>query len=84
MGRVVIRAIKAFVDGGGSWDDVDRLKDTARFGDDAFGFGDRIREVTDPLGYVAETAKTVDDRSPKASARTRGFARPRAGSEPVE
>jgi hypothetical protein len=25
MGRVVIRSIKAFVDGGGSWSDVDKL-----------------------------------------------------------
>jgi hypothetical protein len=33
MGRVVIRAIKACVDGGGSWDDVDKLKQTAHLGD---------------------------------------------------
>ncbi len=65
MGRVVIRAIKAFVDGGGSWKDVDKLKDTALVGDDTSGFrsrlGERFDAVLDPLGYMAETAKTADE-----------------------
>src|SRR5208337_2785280 len=61
MGRVVIRAIKAYVDGGGSWSDVDKLKDTALLGYDTFGFLDGIGKFIDPLGYMAETAKTVDE-----------------------
>jgi hypothetical protein len=46
MGRVVIRAIKAFVDGGGSWSDVDKLKQTAQLGD----LGQAYGVVVDPLG----------------------------------
>jgi hypothetical protein len=57
MGRVVIRAIKAFVDGGGSWNDVDKLKLTAQLGD----FGQAYGLVVDPLGYMAETARAADE-----------------------
>ena len=57
MGRVVIRAIKAFVDGGGSWSDVDKLKQTAQLGD----LGQAYGVVVDPLGYMAETATTADE-----------------------
>jgi hypothetical protein len=57
MGRVVIRAIKAFVDGGGSWDDVDKLKTTAQLGD----FGRSFGLTVDPLGYMAETAATANE-----------------------
>lgn len=53
MGRVVIRAIKAFTDGGGSWDDVDKLKITAA--------GHGLFEGFDPLGYMAETAAMADE-----------------------
>ena len=49
--RVVIRAIQAFADGGGSWDDVDKLKITA-IGHDFF-------PGVDPLGYMAESAEQV-------------------------
>ncbi len=48
MGRVVIRAIKAFTDGGGSWEDVNKLKITA--------MGHDLLEGFDPLGYMAESA----------------------------
>jgi hypothetical protein len=51
--RVVIRAIKAFTDGGGSWEDIDKLKITAM--GHGFGFG------LDPLGYMAESATTADE-----------------------
>ena len=53
MGRVVIRAIKAFVDGGGSPSDVDKLVPTAHGRSLGLGF--------DPLGYMAETAATADE-----------------------
>jgi hypothetical protein len=55
-GRVVIRAIKAFMDGGGSWDDVEKLKVSAMVSDDLM-FGLDI----DPLGYMAETAKSANE-----------------------
>jgi hypothetical protein len=51
-GRIVIRAIKGYLDGGGKWDDVDKLK-LAAAGTDLFDL--------DPLGYMAGTAKTVDE-----------------------
>jgi hypothetical protein len=53
MGRVVIRAIQAFTDGGGSWEDVDKLKITAM--GKGFVFG------VDPLGYMAESVTTADE-----------------------
>jgi hypothetical protein len=52
-GRVVIRAIKAFLDAGGSQKDVLKLNHTAQFGDDTLGCG--IEAFLDPLGYMAET-----------------------------
>jgi hypothetical protein len=58
MGRVVIRAIRAFVDGGGSWADVDKLRQTALLGDGIFGLHEAF---IDPLGYLADTAKTADE-----------------------
>jgi hypothetical protein len=61
MGRVVIRAIRAYVDGGGSWDDVRKLKDTALMGGDTFGIRDAWGSVVDPLGYMAETAETANE-----------------------
>ena len=45
MGRVVIRAIKAFLDGGGRVADLDKLRNSALF-------GGRI----DQLGYMTDTA----------------------------
>ena len=58
-GRVVIRAMKAFLDAGGSWKDLLKLTHTARFGDDTLRCG--IEAFLDPLGYMAETAKTADE-----------------------
>lgn len=52
-GRVVIRAIQAFTDGGGSWDDVDKLKITA--------MGHGFFSGVDPLGYLAESATNADE-----------------------
>jgi hypothetical protein len=57
MGRVIILAIKAFVAGGGSWDDVDKLKTTAHLGD----FGKSFGMTIDPLGYMAETVNTANE-----------------------
>ena len=51
-GRIVIRAIKGYLDGGGKWDDVDKLK-LAAAGTDLFDL--------DPLGYMAGTAKICGD-----------------------
>jgi hypothetical protein len=54
MGRVVIRAMRVYIDSGGSWDDIEKLKVTAHLGDFAQDL------VVDPLGYMAETATTAD------------------------
>jgi hypothetical protein len=51
-GRIVIRAIKAFIDGGGPITDIDRLK-FAALGHDCFGI--------DPLGYLDGAAKISDE-----------------------
>jgi hypothetical protein len=50
LGRVVVRAIKAFMDGGGSPADIDKLKATA--------MGRDLGLDIDPLGYMAETVTT--------------------------
>jgi hypothetical protein len=56
-GRIVIRALRAYLDNGGSISDIDKLKQSTIcsdfLGEDLFG-----REVTDPLGYLAETANS--------------------------
>jgi hypothetical protein len=53
-GRVVIRAIKGFLDSGGKDEDVDKLKLCASLG--------RYRLFDlDPLGYMAGTAETADE-----------------------
>jgi hypothetical protein len=55
-GRIVIRAIMAFYEAGGSSADIDKLKQTAAcadFGLDLGGLGISI----DPLGYMANTAQ---------------------------
>jgi hypothetical protein len=53
-GRVVIRAIKAFLDAGGKYNDIDTLKLSA-IGD---GLGDSFGpSYTDPLGYMDGIAK---------------------------
>ena len=54
-GRVVIRAIKAFIDGGGPIKDLDKLK-FAAIGHN-FGFG----EAADELGYLDGAAKISDE-----------------------
>jgi hypothetical protein len=50
LGRIVIRAMKAFIDGGGKMKDLDDLK-TAAIASDWFDL--------DPLGYLAGAAKTT-------------------------
>jgi len=56
-GRVAIRALAAFMDAGGSMDDVGKLKMTALAKDMGF-LGE---EVLDPLGYMAETVQTAKE-----------------------
>jgi hypothetical protein len=58
LGRIVIRAIKAYMDGGGSARDIHKLKDSALFGNNTFSFGDAIGHILDPLGYMADTVDT--------------------------
>ncbi len=53
-GRVVIRAIKAFIDGGGPIKDIDKLK-FAAIGHDWFG------DAADSLGYLDGAAKISDE-----------------------
>jgi hypothetical protein len=60
MGRVVIRAMKAFLEAGGSASDVEKLKMTALFGNLFGGFGG-LHAGADPLGYMAETVATADE-----------------------
>jgi hypothetical protein len=55
LGRIVIRAMIAFMEGGGSISDIDKLKDAA-IGRDS-GFGD----IMDPHGYLAGVASTKDE-----------------------
>jgi hypothetical protein len=61
LGRIVLRAMQAFLEAGGSRIDLTKLADTAGFqGLNAFGsFG--IQEITDPLGYLAGVAATKDE-----------------------
>jgi hypothetical protein len=54
-GRILIRAIKAFQDAGGTIRDLDKLKNSVLFGDVDLGFD--VPEVTDPLGYMADIAR---------------------------
>jgi hypothetical protein len=54
-GRIVIRAIKAFLDAGGSNEDIKKLTDCASFGDlDIFS---EHNDFTDPLGYMDGIAR---------------------------
>ncbi len=57
-GRIVIRAMRAFLANGGRPDDIDKLKQTVIcgdfFGHDVLGHD----AFTDPLGYLAHTANT--------------------------
>jgi hypothetical protein len=53
LGRIVIRAIAAFLDGGGQLKDIDDLKHTAMCKDSYFGL--------DPLGYLVGVAATKDE-----------------------
>jgi hypothetical protein len=50
-GRIVIRAIMAFREAGGSMDDIEKLTKSAMFGD--YGFP----EITDQLGYMDGIAR---------------------------
>jgi hypothetical protein len=47
LGRILYRAMRAYEAGGGTMSDIDKLKVTGVFGTDL-----------DPLGYMADTAKT--------------------------
>lgn len=49
LGRIAIRAMNAYIEGGGKFDDFDKLKLSVSEG---LGFG------LDPLGYLADTART--------------------------
>src|SRR5271156_1202861 len=53
IGRVVIRALQAFMDAGGSTMDIEKLR--------AAAFGRSLGLAIDPLGYLAETANTADE-----------------------
>jgi hypothetical protein len=53
LGRIVIRAIAAFLDGGGRSRDIEDLKLTAMCKDTSFGI--------DPLGYLVGVAATKDE-----------------------
>jgi hypothetical protein len=55
LGRILIRAMTAYLNGGGSWGDVDKLRLSASCGASFFGFD------LDPLGYLADTASTGDE-----------------------
>jgi hypothetical protein len=55
LGRIVIRAMNAYLQGGGSWCDIDKLKLSA-----ISGGGDLFAGV-DPLGYLADTANTTNE-----------------------
>jgi hypothetical protein len=55
LGRIVIRAMAAYMNGGGSWTDIDKLKMTAM----GLGLTSKgLDKVFDPLAYMADTAKT--------------------------
>jgi hypothetical protein len=59
-GRILIRALMAFYDAGGTSKDVDRLKATAGMGGLAglgFDIDDLPDAITDPLGYMADIAR---------------------------
>jgi hypothetical protein len=58
-GRIVIRALRAYLDNDGRIGDIDKLKQSAICGD--FLGMDLYGEVADPLGYLAETANTKDE-----------------------
>jgi hypothetical protein len=51
-GRIVIRALKAYEEAGGKWNDFDKLKLSAATG---------LFRGLDPLGYLADTADTIDE-----------------------
>jgi protein-arginine kinase activator protein McsA len=54
-GRIVIRAIKAFVQAGGGWHDIDKLKNSALFSEADLAID--LRDMSDPLGYMADIAR---------------------------
>jgi protein-arginine kinase activator protein McsA len=56
-GRVVIRAIKAFLDAGGRYNDIDKLKLSASSGDLFSMSDDWASTVFDPLGYMTDIAR---------------------------
>jgi hypothetical protein len=52
LGRIVIRAMAAYINGGGKWDDIEQLRLSA------MGTQSGFATWLDPLGYMADTAKT--------------------------
>ena len=56
-GRIAIRALKAFMDVGGSRKDIEKLTDSAMFAGGTLDFGD---EITDQLGYLDGIARFND------------------------
>jgi hypothetical protein len=57
LGRIVIRAMAAYMNGGGKWIDIDKLKMTA-MGNSLAGLGIGVGNIFDPLAYMADAAKT--------------------------
>ena len=60
IGRIVVRAIVAFMDAGGTAADVLKLKDTAFFRSMGFGGAGDVDAMCDPLGYLHGIAKAND------------------------
>ncbi len=56
-GRIAIRALMAFKDAGGSYKDIDKLTDCAKFAGMEGLFRDEITEITDQLGYMDGIAR---------------------------
>jgi predicted nucleic acid-binding Zn ribbon protein len=56
-GRIAIRALMAFKDAGGSYKDIDKLTDCAKFAGMEGLFRDDLTEITDQLGYMDGIAR---------------------------
>ena len=59
IGRIVVRAMLAFMDAGGTAADIIKLKDTALLSSIGFGGAD-VATLCDPLGYLHGIAKAND------------------------
>jgi hypothetical protein len=56
LGRIVIRAMMAFMEAGGKSSDIDKLRNAATFANVG-----GLETVTDPLGYLAGIASSKDE-----------------------